>query len=295
MRARTVTQQVPFTLSSRSDADCGGLAWVHGTIHGTPTVRRAVTDANRLVVVTGGVAEVSWTHRGREVRRLVRRGSVTYMACGHELENLCVRGEQTSMGLELNAAKIAVWTGDDALDGALLTQHLPPHVMDTDGHLLALFSSLLAEHASGSPSGPLYAESLSISIASHLWERHSLRHRTRAVNGLTPSKLSTLRDYMHSAPNASVTLSELSAVVGMTPRHLSRCFKDVMGTSPYRYLLEVRIETAKRQIRADGMSLTAIASALGFASSSHFSTTFRQFVGLSPTAYRLAVRRSAAR
>jgi AraC family transcriptional regulator len=276
---------------SRSDARWGGLDWVQAIIHSTPTVRRAVTDAARLMVVVGGAADVTWRKQGKEVRRKVSVGSITYLAAGHELEDLTVYGDQNSVGLELNPAKIAAWTGEDVAGGALRMHHLPPHVVDMDPQLLGLFSNILTERDTGFRTGPLYAESLSLTVLSYLWGRYSLHHSTRMLNGLTPVKLSALKDYMHATYQSPVTLGDLSAVVGMTPRHLSRCFKEATGLSPYRYLIVLRIEGAKQELRRTERSLTEVAGMFGFASLSHFSATFKQIVGQAPVRYRRGLQR----
>lgn len=144
----------------------------------------------------------------------------------------------------------------------------------------------MTEQRAGCPSGALYAQSLSLAVLGGLWGRHAQRMPRAERNGLTPSRLAALCDFMHSESHADVTLDQLAALVGLSPKHLCRSFKASTGLSPYQYLLRVRVEAAKRAMRVSADSLTHIALACGFGSSSHFSTTFRKITGLTPKAFR---------
>ena len=60
-----------------------------------------------------------------------------------------------------------------------------------------------------------------------------------------------------------------------------------LGKSPYAYVVECRIEEAKRQLLETGASLAEIALATGFGSQSHFTTRFRRSTGVTPRVFRL--------
>lgn len=86
-----------------------------------------------------------------------------------------------------------------------------------------------------------------------------------------------------SDPNLSnATLAEL---LGFSEVHFRKQFNQLYGTSPHRYIVELRIRRAK-QLLADGfLSVSDIAEQCGFSSVYHFSRAFKNRAGLSPSDY----------
>ncbi|MGF6772209.1 AraC family transcriptional regulator [Paraburkholderia sp. GAS199] len=83
-----------------------------------------------------------------------------------------------------------------------------------------------------------------------------------------------------------VSLDELAALLDMSVAQLSRSFKASFGTTPWQYVLGVRMEKAVALLRTSTASVTEIAVATGFSSPSHFATAFLKHYGTSPSAYR---------
>ena len=66
-------------------------------------------------------------------------------------------------------------------------------------------------------------------------------------------------------------------------RHI---FSEQFGVSPYSYLINQRIEHAKRLLKNSDSSITDIAFDCGFNSSSQFTNIFKKYVLLTPKEYR---------
>ncbi|WP_313949281.1 helix-turn-helix transcriptional regulator [Leptolyngbya sp. FACHB-261] len=81
-------------------------------------------------------------------------------------------------------------------------------------------------------------------------------------------------------------LADLAALLGMSQFHFSHLFKQSIGTAPYQYLLQQRVERAKQLLKQTDQSIMEIAFLCGFNSHSHLSKQFRQLTGITPTAYR---------
>jgi AraC family transcriptional regulator len=81
-------------------------------------------------------------------------------------------------------------------------------------------------------------------------------------------------------------LAELASHVGLHPSSFCRAFKQSIGVSPHRYLIEQRIDRAKKMMINQAMSLTQIALECGFKGSSQFSVAFRRITGITPRVYR---------
>lgn len=83
------------------------------------------------------------------------------------------------------------------------------------------------------------------------------------------------------------SLEDLAAEAGLSPFHFQRMFRASHGLSPRAFLEHLRVEEAKRLMRA-GVGLAEVASACGFAHQSHFTRAFRTVTGTTPGAWRAA-------
>ena len=89
------------------------------------------------------------------------------------------------------------------------------------------------------------------------------------------------REYIHAEFNNAITLDELSAVSGRDRWSLSRDFRALYGTSPYRYVTMRRLEYCRRLILT-GSTLTEAALEAGFSDQSHMTRLFLKTLGISP-------------
>tara|TARA_R110000868_G_scaffold53744_1_gene168478 strand:+ start:3969 stop:4799 length:831 start_codon:yes stop_codon:yes gene_type:complete len=89
------------------------------------------------------------------------------------------------------------------------------------------------------------------------------------------------RRYMHDHLDEPVLMTDLEAESGQDRWQLSRDFRRLHGTSPYRYLVMRRLDAARdRLARGDSVAQTALAC--GFNDQSHMTRHFRAAHGLSP-------------
>jgi AraC family transcriptional regulator len=91
-----------------------------------------------------------------------------------------------------------------------------------------------------------------------------------------------LRDHL----NQPLDLTELARLAGFSPYHFSRIFTAVMGETPMKYILRLRLEAAANLLLKSTRPLTAIALENGFSSSSTFARAFRRYFQCSPSEYR---------
>jgi AraC family transcriptional regulator len=122
----------------------------------------------------------------------------------------------------------------------------------------------------------LYIDSLANVLAVHL-----LREYTAALpaipsyqGGLPQRQLMQVLEYIDAHLDEDIKLVDLAT------------FKQAIGTSPYQYLLQQRVERAKQLLKKTERLIADIALECGFSSHSHLSKQFRQLTGITPTAYR---------
>jgi AraC family transcriptional regulator len=107
--------------------------------------------------------------------------------------------------------------------------------------------------------------------------------------GLASWRLRTI-DKRLAEPSEPPMLEELASLCNLSVRQLTRGFRASRGCSIGDYVLQSRIEAAKRRLATDE-SVKAIASTLGFASPSHFASAFRRASGETPSDFRNRVLR----
>ncbi len=83
---------------------------------------------------------------------------------------------------------------------------------------------------------------------------------------------------------------DLARVSHMSESYFSHCFKDLIGQTPARYVLERRIASAARQLAFSDASIEQVSESAGFANRFHFSRNFRRLMGVTPAVYRKTTR-----
>lgn len=83
-----------------------------------------------------------------------------------------------------------------------------------------------------------------------------------------------------------IDMEHVAAALSLSRKQLRTRVMAITGMTPVAYVLQVRLNYARRMIAADNTSLTEIASKCGFQNLSHFSKVFKQQFGVSPLQFR---------
>lgn len=86
--------------------------------------------------------------------------------------------------------------------------------------------------------------------------------------------------------NEQLDIPELAKSLGVAYSHFRREFKARTGSSPWQYVLHVRLSRVCRVLLSSEATLEEIASLVGFSSSSHLSAQFKKEYGLSPIKWK---------
>jgi transcriptional regulator GlxA family with amidase domain len=95
-----------------------------------------------------------------------------------------------------------------------------------------------------------------------------------------------IRDHLHE----ELSVERLAQEVALSPRQFTRRFTQATGHSPAAYVLELRVEEARRALLEGGSNVGEIARALGFKSDDVFRRAFERRFGLGPREYRARFR-----
>ncbi|WP_179166745.1 GlxA family transcriptional regulator [Streptomyces sp. CB03238] len=115
--------------------------------------------------------------------------------------------------------------------------------------------------------------------------------RSRVRQPRTPL-LRTVLDAVTAEPGGDHTLESLARRVGVSARHLTRLFRAEAGTTPARFVEQVRLEAATTLLVTGGDPLDAVARHAGFGSPETLRRVFQRELGVTPGAYRERFRTS---
>jgi AraC-type DNA-binding domain-containing proteins len=100
----------------------------------------------------------------------------------------------------------------------------------------------------------------------------------------TTGSISRAKARIDANPSAPVTLSELADEQGLSRYQLLRAFSRETGLPPHAYIVQRRIELARRLIRT-GHAIAEAAVLAGFYDQSHFTRCFVRQFGIGPRQY----------
>ncbi|MDD6632712.1 MAG: helix-turn-helix domain-containing protein [Lachnobacterium sp.] len=120
---------------------------------------------------------------------------------------------------------------------------------------------------------------------------HMVLDFTEQVNairgGIYTSKLTIeVSNYILHHLSDSITTDAIAKELFVSRSHLSHTFKAETGVALSDFIMQKKIEEAKKLLRYSTKSLSAISTYLGFSSQSHFSRVFKKYVGENPRVYR---------
>lgn len=130
-------------------------------------------------------------------------------------------------------------------------------------------------------------ESFARIFLTKLLQRYGLQSQELELRkSFTSENCKRVLDYIAVNYSQELHLEELAKVAAMSPSHFSRVFKEVVGDTPYQFLMMYRIEQSKKFLNQLDRPLIDIALSCGFADQPHFTRIFKHLEGVTPRAYR---------
>jgi YesN/AraC family two-component response regulator len=128
------------------------------------------------------------------------------------------------------------------------------------------------------------------SVAETLKSVEAALARKRGLSTETQSVVRRAMAYVHTHFAEPVSLGHVASYVGLSERHLNRCFREELGVTAMTYLRRYRVRQARALLEEGDTTITEVALAVGFADSNYFARVFRREVGVSPRAYQHGAR-----
>ena len=105
--------------------------------------------------------------------------------------------------------------------------------------------------------------------------------RTRADRLLLQAK-----DFIIANLASDITIDDIANVANMSKFHFIRAFREHFCITPHQYVLNCRINYARKELLA-GHNATRAAIVSGFADASHLNRNFKRVFGMTPKQYQL--------
>jgi transcriptional regulator GlxA family with amidase domain len=118
---------------------------------------------------------------------------------------------------------------------------------------------------------------VSVSLASQASEMTSIRE---------------LQIWIAEHLEARLSVDDLADRMAMSVRNFERVFTREVGTTPSQYVLQMRVEAARRHLERTEKGLKQVASAAGFGSADVMRRAFVRLLGITPRRYRALAERA---
>ena len=136
--------------------------------------------------------------------------------------------------------------------------------------------------ATSNRSPQLRSDELALALFANVFGDERARKERAAVPSIAKAKA-----LIDDDPAAPVALADLARESNLSRFQVLRAFERATGFTPHAYLMQRRIDLARRLI-AKGTALAEAAAASGFADQSHMTRSFVRKYGVSPGAYAAA-------
>ena len=104
--------------------------------------------------------------------------------------------------------------------------------------------------------------------------------------GFSANQYERVLEFIKENFGRSISVEDIAQSAGLSRTHFSRMFRDVVGQTPYSFLMSFRVERAQELMRNKQHGLADIAFTCGFSDQAHLSRAFAKETGQSPSAWR---------
>ena len=200
------------------------------------------------------------------------------MFCFDDADASRVESVALSAGLKIPGDVAVLGAGDDRplCESQTIPISSVSHDLETIGYEgAALLERLMGRDAAEAPEEPMFVPPRGIS------EREST-DALAVYSPLVARAIALCRDSLAKTPSTE----QIAEALGVSRPTLDRAFASDTGMSPAKLLMRLRLDEAKRLLKAGEKSVSEIAYAIGFCNPAYFSNTFRKATGKSPKSWR---------
>ncbi|MGY4303374.1 AraC family transcriptional regulator [Bradyrhizobium sp. USDA 4369] len=236
----------------------------------------AISDC-MLVVHRSGPVDVTYRADGWSLTRRVPSGGISLLPAGY----------QCDIALHAPLETMHVYLRSDLFvdEGRMVVP--APWIGAQDSILHHLASALGEGLRDSRGASSLFVEPIA----------HAIARRVVSIDGkcttdgdrrsrLSERQMRQVREFVEANLDDDIRLEAMASACGLGAKAFLRLFKASVGTSPYQYVIAVRVERAKALLDEQSLGLAEIALRCGFSHQEHLTRMFRRLVGQTPGRYR---------
>jgi AraC family transcriptional regulator len=159
---------------------------------------------------------------------------------------------------------------------------------DADETLHSLGLALLPALKNPNSSSQLFVDQIGLAILAHAAHRYGrvLVKETSIRGGLAPWQIRRATEFLEANVRSNTSLYSVATECELSVSHFARAFRKTFGQPPYRWLIERRVDMAKKYLLHSDLPLADIALRCGFADQSALNKSFRRLLNQSPGEWR---------
>ncbi|MBZ9536733.1 helix-turn-helix transcriptional regulator [Cytobacillus oceanisediminis] len=171
---------------------------------------------------------------------------------------------------------------------------LEPHFEDTQQFLrqpftphskvISLMGSLIDEFTEQKRGYLISCKGILLQLISLLLRTYD--NNQDEVSEANQKNISFLIQIIEENYNEDWSNQQLSKIVNLNEDYMTRLFKRVTGTTPNKFLQDIRHKKAKQFLRETDLSIEEIGEKIGYSNIHYFSRLFKKWEGISPLSYR---------
>lgn len=164
----------------------------------------------------------------------------------------------------------------------------PPPFGTVDPHALHLAQLLTAELTRAVPPNELYVDALVTIFGVHLLRNYTGMRKPApdSKGGLSNRSARRVQEFLDANFSRKVSVTELAAVSGLSPRHFIQAFTRSFGEPPHRHILGLRLGFAEGLLVKGELPIAEVAHLSGFSSQSHLTTAMMKYRRMTPMQVR---------
>ena len=112
-------------------------------------------------------------------------------------------------------------------------------------------------------------------------------YNENASKKLYADDMENVAQYIRNNYQQKISMQYLSNAVHISPKYLRQKFHGIYGVSPQQYLIDIRMDVAKKLLCSTNYKIKEIAASVGYSSQLDFSNIFKKKTGVRPKEYRM--------
>lgn len=129
----------------------------------------------------------------------------------------------------------------------------------------------------------IYLEARITALLLNLLVNPTAEDEARALSKPEYAGIQRVEEYIRKDFNRNITIADLAPIAGINTSKLKQRFKQVHGTTIFKYITRIRMERAKEWITTEKLSISEAAYKVGYKNPQHFTVAFKKYYGYLPS------------